>query len=130
MYSQTVMDHFRNPQNVGKMENPSGVGKVGNPQCGDEMIIYIKVENNVITDVSFETFGCVAAIASSSMTTDLIKGKTIEEALALSNKEVADKLGGLPPLKMHCSVLAEDGIKMAIEDYRKREEEKKNEQKI
>ncbi|HAV92971.1 TPA: Fe-S cluster assembly scaffold protein NifU [candidate division WOR-3 bacterium] len=130
MYSQTVMDHFRNPHNVGKMENPSGVGKVGNPQCGDEMIIYIKVENNVITDVSFETFGCVAAIASSSMTTDLIKGKTIEEALALSNKEVADKLGGLPPLKMHCSVLAEDGIKMAIEDYRKREEEKKNEQKI
>ena len=130
MYSQTVMDHFRNPHNVGKMENPSGVGKVGNPQCGDEMIIYIKVENNVIIDVSFETFGCVAAIASSSMTTDLIKGITIEEALALSNKEVADKLGGLPPVKMHCSVLAEDGIKMAIEDYRKREEEKKNEQKI
>lgn len=129
MYSQTVMDHFRNPHNVGKMENPSGVGKVGNPQCGDEMVIYIKVENNVIVDVSFETFGCVAAIASSSITTDMIKGKTLEEALALSNKEVADKLGGLPPVKMHCSVLAEDGIKAAIDDYKKREEEK-NEQKI
>lgn len=130
MYSQTVMDHFRNPHNVGKMENPSGVGKVGNPQCGDEMVIYIKVENNVIVDVTFETFGCVAAIASSSMTTDMIKGKTIEEALGLSNKDVADKLGGLPPVKMHCSVLAEEGIKAAIEDYRKREEEKNNEQKI
>lgn len=130
MYSQTVMDHFRNPHNVGKMENPSGVGKVGNPQCGDEMVIYIKIENNVIVDVSFETFGCVAAIASSSMTTDMIKGKTIEEALALSNKDVADKLGGLPPVKMHCSVLAEEGIKAAIEDYRKREEEKQNAEKI
>lgn len=130
MYSQTVMDHFRNPHNVGKMENPSGVGKVGNPQCGDEMVIYIKIENNVITDVSFETFGCVAAIASSSITTDLIKGKTIEEALALSNKEVADKLGGLPPVKMHCSVLAEDGIKAAIEDYRRREAEKQNAEKV
>jgi len=130
MYSQTVMDHFRNPHNVGKMENPSGVGKVGNPQCGDEMVIYIKIENNVITDVSFETFGCVAAIASSSITTDLIKGKTIEEALALSNKDVADNLGGLPPVKMHCSVLAEEGIKAAIEDYRKREEEKQNAEKI
>ncbi|PIP13812.1 MAG: Fe-S cluster assembly scaffold protein NifU [bacterium (Candidatus Stahlbacteria) CG23_combo_of_CG06-09_8_20_14_all_34_7] len=130
MYNQIVMNHFRNPHNVGKMENPSGVGKVGNPQCGDEMVIYIKVENNVIVDVTFETFGCVAAIASSSVTTDLIKGKTIEEALALSNKEVADKLGGLPLIKIHCSVLAEDGIKAAIEDYRKREAEKKNEQKI
>lgn len=118
MYSKTVMEHFRNPHNVGKMENPSGVGKVGNPQCGDEMVIYIKVDNNVIVDTSFETFGCAAAIASSSMTTDLIKGKTIEEALSLSNKEVADSLGGLPPVKMHCSLLAEDGIKAAIEDYR------------
>lgn len=124
MYSKTVMDHFRNPHNVGKMENPSGVGKVGNPQCGDEMIIYIKVENDIITDAMFETYGCAAAIASSSMTTDLIKGKSIDEALALSNKEVADNLGGLPPVKMHCSLLAEEGIKAAIDDYRSRQAEK------
>jgi len=121
MYSKIVMEHFKNPHNVGKMDNPSGVGKVGNPQCGDEMIIYIKIENNVIVDAMFETYGCAAAIASSSITTDLIKGKTLDEALALSNKEVADNLGGLPPVKMHCSLLAEDGIKAAIEDYKSRQ---------
>lgn len=128
MYSNTVMEHFRNPHNYGKMENPDGVGRVGNPQCGDEMVIYIKVENNVIVDVKFETFGCVAAIASSSITTDLIKGKTIEEALKITNKDVVEQLGGLPPIKTHCSVLAEDGIKAAIEDYKRRQAEKEKEQ--
>jgi len=118
------MDHFRNPHNYGKMENPDGVGRVGNPQCGDEMVIYIKVENDVIVDVKFETFGCVAAIASSSITTDLVKGKTIEEALKITNKDVVDQLGGLPAIKTHCSVLAEDGIKAAIEDYLKKKKEK------
>lgn len=120
MYSKEVIDHFRNPRNVGKMENADGIGRVGNPKCGDEMIIYIKVENDVIIDVKFETYGCAAAIASSSITTELIKGKTIEEALLLSNKMVVDKLGGLPQAKVHCSVLAEEGVKAAIEDYRKK----------
>ncbi len=120
MYSKEVMDHFRHPRNVGKMENPDGVGKVGDPQCGDEMIIYIKVENNIITDVSFETYGCAAAISSSSMTTEMMKGKTIEEALRITNKQVADNLGGLPANKIHCSVLAEGGIRAAIDDYRKK----------
>ncbi len=120
MYSKEVMDHFRYPRNVGKMENPDGVGKVGDPQCGDEMIIYIKVENNIIKDVSFETYGCAAAISSSSMTTEMMKGKTIEEVLRITNKQVADNLGGLPANKMHCSVLAEDGIRAAIDDYRKK----------
>ncbi len=120
MYSKKVMDHFRYPRNVGKMENPDGVGRVGDPQCGDEMIIYIKVENNIIKDVSFETYGCAAAISSSSMTTEMMKGKTIEEVLKITNKQVADNLGGLPANKMHCSVLAEDGIRAAIEDYRKK----------
>ncbi len=123
MYSKEVIEHFRNPRNVGKMKDPDGIGHVGNPQCGDEMIIYIKVDNNIIVDVSFETFGCAAAIASSSMTTELVKGKSIEEALKITNKQVADKLGGLPQNKIHCSVLAEDGIKSAIDDYN----EKKNE---
>lgn len=122
MYSKEVIEHFRNPRNVGKMENPDGVGHVGNPQCGDEMIIYIKVKDNTIIDVSFETFGCAAAIASSSMTTEMVKGMTIEEALKLTNQQVADKLGGLPANKVHCSVLAEDGIRSAIEDYRKRQQ--------
>ncbi len=120
MYSKEVMDHFRHPRNVGKMENPDGVGKVGDPQCGDEMIIYIKVENNIIKDVSFETYGCAAAISSSSMTTEMMKGKTIEEVLQITNKQVADNLGGLPANKIHCSVLAEDGIRAAIDDYRKK----------
>jgi nitrogen fixation NifU-like protein len=121
MYSEKVMDHFKNPRNVGEIENPDGVGEVGNPVCGDIMNIYIKVENNVITDAKFKTFGCGAAIASSSMATELIKGKTLEEAWDISNKAVAEALEGLPPIKMHCSVLAEEGIHKAINDYRKKE---------
>jgi len=120
MYSEKVMDHFRNPRNMGEMENPDGVGKVGNPVCGDMMELYIKVENDVITDVKFMTFGCGAAIATSSMVTELVKGKTLDEALNISNATVAEALDGLPPVKMHCSVLAEDALKGAIEDYRKR----------
>src|SRR3989339_1327007 len=119
-YSEKVMEHFRNPRNVGEMENPDGVGKVGNPTCGDIMEMYIKVKDNVITDVKFKTFGCGAAIATSSMSTEMIKGKTIEEALKLSNRAVADALGGLPPVKMHCSVLAEEAVKAAIDDYLKK----------
>jgi nitrogen fixation NifU-like protein len=118
MYSDKVMDHFKNPRNVGEIENASGVGEVGNPVCGDIMNIYLKVENNIITDAKFKTFGCGAAIASSSMATELIKGKTLEEAWEVSNKAVAEALEGLPPIKMHCSVLAEEGIHKAINDYR------------
>jgi nitrogen fixation NifU-like protein len=118
MYSEKVMDHFKNPRNVGEIENPDGVGEVGNPVCGDIMKIFIKVENNVIKDAKFKTFGCGAAIASSSMSTELIKGKTLEEAWAITNKAVAEALEGLPPIKMHCSVLAEEGIHKAINDYR------------
>jgi nitrogen fixation NifU-like protein len=121
MYSDKVMDHFKNPRNVGEIENPGGVGEVGNPVCGDIMNIYIKVENNVITEAKFKTFGCGAAIASSSMATELITGKTLEEAWELSNKAVAEALDGLPPVKMHCSVLAEEGIHKAINDYRKKQ---------
>ncbi len=121
MYSEKVMQHFKNPANWGKIENPDGVGKVGNPVCGDVMYIYIKVENNIIKDVKFETFGCVAAIATSSMATELIIGKTVEEALKITNKAVAEALDGLPPVKMHCSLLAEEGIKAAIEDYMKKQ---------
>ncbi|RKZ34790.1 Fe-S cluster assembly scaffold protein NifU [bacterium] len=117
MYSKKVMEHFMNPHNWGRMENPDGVGKVGNPICGDVMWIYIKVEDNRIVDISFETFGCVAAIATSSITTDMVKGKTVEEALEITNKAVANALDGLPPNKMHCSLLAEEGLKAAIEDY-------------
>jgi nitrogen fixation NifU-like protein len=113
------MDHFRNPRNVGEMENPSSVGEVGNPKCGDIMRIYLKVVDNVIADVSFMTYGCGSAIASSSMATELIKGKTLEEAWTLTNKAVAEALDGLPPVKMHCSVLAEDAIHIAINNYRK-----------
>lgn len=120
-YSETVMDHFRNPRNVGVMENPSGVGKVGNPICGDVMELFIKVENNIITDAKFRTFGCGAAISTSSMVTELVKGKSLEEALQISNKAVAEALGGLPPIKMHCSVLAEEALKAAIDDYRKKQ---------
>jgi len=117
MYSEKVMDHFRNPRNMGRMEDADGIGKVGNPVCGDVMWIYIKVKDNRIVDVSFETFGCAAAIATSSMATELVKGKTIEEALEITNKAVATALDGLPPIKLHCSLLAEEGIKAAIEDY-------------
>jgi nitrogen fixation NifU-like protein len=116
-YSEKVMDHFNNPRNVGEIENADGIGKVGNPVCGDVMKLYIKVEKDVITDARFKTFGCGAAIATSSMVTELIKGKTIDEAMSLSNRAVAEALGGLPPIKMHCSVLAEDALKSAIEDY-------------
>ena len=117
-YSEKVMEHFRNPRNVGEIENPSGRGKVGNPVCGDIMEIYIKVdENEVITDAKFKTFGCGAAIASSSILTELIKGKTVEEAKKISNKAVIEALGGLPKVKMHCSVLAEEALEKAITDY-------------
>jgi nitrogen fixation protein NifU and related proteins len=116
-YSTKVMEHFASPHNVGEIEDASGVGKVGNPVCGDIMNMYIKVENNVIIDVKFKTFGCGAAIATSSMATDMIKGKTLEEALALTNNAVAEALGGLPKVKMHCSVLAEQAVRKAIDDY-------------
>jgi len=123
-YSEKVMEHFSNPRNVGEIENADGIGKVGNPVCGDIMNLYIKVENNVITDAKFKTFGCGAAIATSSMVTELVKGKTIDEALAISNSAVAEALGGLPPIKMHCSVLAEEALRSAIEDYMKRRDGK------
>lgn len=117
LYSEKVMDHFRNPRNVGVIENADGVGEVGNPVCGDIMKIYLKIDNDTISDVKFETFGCGSAIASSSMATELIKGKTIEEALAVTNKQVVDALGGLPAYKLHCSVLAEESIKAAVKNY-------------
>jgi len=118
MYSDKVMDHFKNPRNVGEIENADGIGEVGNPVCGDIMKIFLKIDNNVITDAKFKTFGCGAAIASSSMATELVRGKTLEEAWEVSNKAVAEALEGLPPIKMHCSVLAEEGIHKAINDYR------------
>jgi len=111
------MDHFRNPRNVGEIENADGVGQVGNAKCGDIMKMYLKIRDNVIQDVKFETFGCGSAIASSSMATEMIKGKTIDEALAVTNRQVVDALGGLPAHKLHCSVLAEESIKSAIKDY-------------
>ena len=117
LYSEKVMDHFRNPRNVGTIENADGVGEVGNPTCGDIMKIYLKIDDNVITDVKFETFGCGSAIASSSMATELIKGKPLDEALELTNRAVAEALDGLPAHKMHCSVLAEEAIKSAVKDY-------------
>lgn len=120
LYSKKVMDHFHNPRNVGKIKDPDGVGTVGNPVCGDVMKLYIKVKDGRISDARFQTFGCGAAIATSSMVTELVKGKTLEEAVALSNKEVAEALDGLPPLKMHCSMLAEEALKAAIEDYQKK----------
>ena len=115
MYSEKVMDHFENPRNVGKIENPDGYGKVGSPTCGDVMEIFLKIEDETIVDVKFRTFGCASAIATSSMSTEMILGKKVEEALALTNKAVAQALDGLPPAKMHCSVLAEEAIKEAIE---------------
>lgn len=119
-YSDKVMDHFMNPRNMGEIEDADGVGEVGNPACGDVMKLFLKIENDRIVDVKFKTFGCGAAIASSSMTTELIKGKTIDEALKLSNQAVAEALGGLPAAKEHCSVLAEDALKAALEDYKKK----------
>ena len=117
LYSEKVMDHFTHPRNVGVIEDANGVGEVGNAKCGDIMKIYLKIENDIIEDVKFETFGCGSAIASSSMATEMIKGKTVEEALAISNKDVVDALGGLPAHKLHCSVLAEEAIKSAVKDY-------------
>ena len=117
MYSEKVMDHFENQRNVGKIENPDGYGKVGSPTCGDVMEIFLKIEDETIVDVKFRTFGCASAIATSSMSTEMILGKKVEEALALTNKAVAQALDGLPPAKMHCSVLAEEAIKEAIENY-------------
>ena len=117
LYSEKVMDHFRNPRNVGIIEDADGVGEVGNAKCGDIMKIYLKIENDIIEDVKFETFGCGSAIASSSMATELIKGRSINDAMTLTNKGVAEALDGLPPVKMHCSVLAEEAIKMALKDY-------------
>ena len=116
-YSEKVMDHFSHPRNVGDMPDANGVGTVGNPICGDVMKMFLKIENNVIVDVKFKTFGCGAAIATSSMVTEMVKGKTIEEALKISNKAVAEALGGLPPVKMHCSVLAEEALRSALKDY-------------
>lgn len=121
------MEMFRNTQNMGRIENADGIGKVGNPVCGDVMWIYIKVdEKEIITECKFETFGCVAAIATSSLATELVRGKTVDEALLVTNKRIVDLLGGLPVEKHHCSVLAEDGIRNAIEDYRKKKAEKEN----
>ena len=120
MYNVKVMEAFQNPQNVGEIEDYSGLGKVGSPACGDVMQVTLKIENDVITDAKFKTFGCAAAIATSSTATQMIIGKTVEEALKITNKVVIDKLGGLPPQKIHCSVLAEEAIKAAIEDYEKR----------
>ena len=117
LYTETVMDHFTHPRNVGEIPDADGVGEVGNAKCGDIMKMYLKIKDDRIEDVKFETFGCGSAIASSSMATDLIKGKTIEEALAVTNKQVVDALGGLPAYKLHCSVLAEESIKAAVKNY-------------
>lgn len=124
-YSTKVMEHFANPRNVGEIEDADGIGNVGNPTCGDIMRLYIKVKDGIITDAKFKTFGCGAAIATSSMMTELIKGKSLEEARKISNAAVAEALGGLPPVKMHCSVLAEEALQSALEDYEKRLAEKK-----
>jgi nitrogen fixation NifU-like protein len=118
MYSEKVLDHFRNPRNVGEIEDADGVGSVGNPVCGDMMSIYIKVKDDKIDDIKFRTFGCGAAIATTSMTTELAKGKTLNDAMEITRQDVADELGGLPPVKMHCSNLAADALHEAIADYR------------
>ena len=125
LYSEKVMDHFRNPRNVGVIEDADGVGEVGNAKCGDIMKIYLKIENGIVLDVKFETFGCASAVASSSMATELIKGQPVSEALKLTNQAVAEALDGLPAYKMHCSVLAEEAIKNALEDYYKKHPEAK-----
>ncbi len=124
MYSDKVMDHFENPRNVGEIENADGLGTVGNPECGDIMKLSIKIEDNVIKDVKFKTFGCGAAIATSSMVTELVKGKGLDEAENISNDTVAEALDGLPPVKMHCSNLAADALHAAIEDYKKKQAKK------
>ncbi len=123
LYSEKVMDHFRNPRNVGVSEDANGIGQVGNAKCGDIMKMYLKIEDDIVTDVKFETFGCGSAIASSSMATELIKGKPVSEVMKLTNKAVAEALDGLPDYKMHCSVLAEEAIQSALEDYRSRQKE-------
>ena len=120
-YSEKVMDHFTNPRNVGEIADASGIGTVGNPICGDVMKMFLKIENNIIVDVKFKTFGCGAAIATSSMVTEMVKGKTIDEALQISNSAVAEALGGLPAVKMHCSVLAEEALRSALKDYYQRQ---------
>ena len=119
-YSKKVMDHFMNPRNMGDLPDADGIGQVGNPVCGDIMRMYIKVKDNIITDVKFQTFGCGAAVATSSMATELIKGKTLDEALEITNKAVAEALDGLPPIKMHCSNLAQEAINAAINDYKEK----------
>ena len=124
LYSEKVMDHFRHPRNVGSIENADGVGTVGNAVCGDIMKIYLKIDDDIVSDVKFETFGCGSAIASSSMATELIKGKPLAEILTLTNKAVTEALDGLPVHKLHCSVLAEEAIRAAVEDYRKKQEKK------
>ncbi len=124
MYTKRVIEHFQKPHNLGKMKDADAVGEVGNPICGDIMRLYIKVEDGRIIDAKFKTFGCGAAIATSSMVTEIVKGKTIEEALKVSNRAVAEALGGLPKVKMHCSVLAEEALKSAIEDYLKKKGKK------
>jgi len=124
LYSEKVMDHFRNPRNVGVIEDANGIGEVGNAKCGDIMKMYLKIEDDIIQDVKFETFGCGSAIASSSMATELIKGKPVSEAMQLTNKAVAEALDGLPAYKMHCSVLAEEAIQKALDDYHSRSENK------
>ena len=123
LYSEKVMDHFRNPRNVGVIEDANGIGEVGNAKCGDIMKMYLKIEDDIIQDVKFETFGCGSAIASSSMATEMIKGQPVSEAMKLTNKAVAEALDGLPDYKMHCSVLAEEAIKNALDDYNKRKAE-------
>ena len=123
LYSEKVMDHFRNPRNVGVLEDANGVGTVGNAKCGDIMKMYLKIEDDIVKDVKFETFGCGSAIATSSMATELIKGKPVEEARQLTNKAVAEALDGLPDYKMHCSVLAQEAIEAALKDYESRQEE-------
>jgi nitrogen fixation NifU-like protein len=125
MYTEKVMDHFKNPRNMGEIPDADGVGTVGNPVCGDMMTIYIKVKDNRIEDIKFKTFGCGAAVATSSMVTEIAKGKTLEEAMKITRASVADSLGGLPPVKMHCSNLAADALHAAIEDYNKRQKEVK-----
>jgi nitrogen fixation NifU-like protein len=123
-YSQKVMEHFQDPRNVGEILDADGIGKAGNPVCGDVLNLYIKVKDNIIVDIKFKTWGCGAAIATSSMLTEMVKGKSVDEALSISNKAVAEALDGLPPIKMHCSVLAEQGLKAAIEDYFKKKSQK------
>ena len=124
LYSEKVMDHFRNPRNVGVLEDANGIGEVGNAKCGDSMKMYLKIEDDIVKDVKFETFGCGSAIASSSMATELIKGKPVSEARQLTNKAVAEALDGLPDYKMHCSVLAQEAIESALKDYESRQEKK------